>query len=261
MGRGPYDLTNPARRPIRKVRQRRGQDAARRFVRKLRPFVRASTRLRNAPNLHLKASASAARGVTFRLFLISLSFTSHFAHGTVAGGVSGRWYYLAMFPPPGVPYDAYMASELSGEINGAQIYAQLKPPTPSRDFFWRCSDIFKKHPEVEEALKYGKDAYDVYDSAQKAVKASGYTGSLNALVRDYGASGGASVLGVFVDRFAALARYEGIELNECALSVAKVAADIGGAVSLVSGFGVLLLGASIVATFQDSYSLARACPP
>ena len=66
-----------------------------------------------------------------------------------------------------------------------------------------------------------------------------------------------------MDRFAALARYKGIELNECALGVAKVATDIGsagvGAVTSVSGFGVLLLGVSIVSTFQDSYSLGKAC--
>lgn len=152
---------------------------------------------------------------------------------------------------------------MAEEINGALIYAQIEASNAVKGYLLEILQYLKKHPEVEEALKYGKDAHEVYEGAKKATKAGRYTGSLNALVKDYGSSGGASVLGVFVDRFAALAKYKGIELNECALSVAKVATDIVGAgvgaVTSVSGFGLLLLGVSILSTYQDSYSLGKAC--
>jgi hypothetical protein len=160
-------------------------------------------------------------------------------------------------------YDAMVVSEVAAEINGAVIYAQIEASNAIKGYLLEILEYIKEHPELEEALKYGKDAREVYKGAKEAIVAGRYTGSLNALVKDYGSSGGASVLGVFVDRFAALAKYKGIEVNECALSVAKVATDIGGAgvgaLTSVSGFGVLLLAVSVVSTFQDSYSLGKAC--
>ena len=121
------------------------------------------------------------------------------------------------------------------------------------------------HPSLLKALKDTLDAHDVYKGSKAAIGAAPYVGSLNAMIYNYGLSGGASVLGVFVDRFGALAKSQGIKLNECALSVAKVATDIGGAgvgaVTSVSGLGVLLLAVGIVSTFQDSKSLVKACSP
>lgn len=133
----------------------------------------------------------------------------------------------------------------------------------STSYLHQMSSYIQEHPGVLTALKGGLDAHDVYKGSKAAVGAAAYTGSLNTMIRNHGMSGGATVLGVFVDRFGALARSQGIELNECALSVAKLATDIGGAgvgaVTSVGGFGVLLLGISVVSTFQDSYSLVNAC--
>jgi hypothetical protein len=127
------------------------------------------------------------------------------------------------------------------------------------------SDYIDKHPDVRKALSDGFDAHDVYYGAKAAIGSAGYTGNLNRLIKSYGMSGGASVLGVFVNRFDALAKSQGIELNECALTVAKVATDIGGAgigaVSSVTGWGLLFLAVSVVSTLQDSYSLPGACFP
>lgn len=155
-------------------------------------------------------------------------------------------------------------------VNSATLHAQMRGNGLNQEkaakyssYLQDMSDYIQKHPDLQTALKGTKDSYDVYKGAKAAKVAAGYTGSLNALIKDYGSSGGASVLGVFVDRFGAMAKNQGIELNECALLVSKVALDIGGvgvgSVSSVSGVGLLLLGASIVATYQDSYSLARAC--
>jgi hypothetical protein len=114
------------------------------------------------------------------------------------------------------------------------------------------------------ALKGGLDAHDLYKGAKAAKAAAGYTGNMNLLIRDFGASGGASVLGVFIDRFAAMAKNQGIEVNECALGVSKVFTDIGGvgvgAVGSVTGpWAWLLLGISVVGTYNDSSEMAKSC--
>jgi hypothetical protein len=162
----------------------------------------------------------------------------------------------------GGSYDVY--------VSDATLTSQLETVGLSRGnaanqawFLAAMHDFIKKHPDVEAALVGTKDGYEVYEGAKIAVKTAGYTGSLNRLVRDAGASGGASVLGVFVDRFSSLAKNQGIELNECALSVAKVATDIGGAgvgsVTSVSGVGLVLLGVSVLSTYSDSGELAKNC--
>lgn len=130
-------------------------------------------------------------------------------------------------------------------------------------------DGLQRNPHVQTVLnrtKDGLDIHDVYKGAKAAVRAAPYVGNMNALIKDSGASGGASVLGVFVDRFGAMAKQQGIELNECALNVAKLSTDIGGVgvgtVGSVTGpADWLFLGISIVSTFQDSKSMAQACLP
>ena len=133
-------------------------------------------------------------------------------------------------------------------------------------FLQQVHEYIQKDPKLQAALrgwKAGQDAHDVYKGAKDAAITARYTGNLNTLVQDYGRSGGASVLGVFVDRFAHMAKAQGIKLNECALSVAKVATDIGGAgvgaVSSVTGWGLLFLGISVLSTFNDSRSATKAC--
>jgi hypothetical protein len=151
----------------------------------------------------------------------------------------------------------------------ATVHAQLKSDGFDNQeavklnvFLGQMYDYIQDHPTLKKAFK---DAWDVYDGSKKAIGAAPYKGILNENIHDYGVSGGASVLGVFIDHFSALAKSQGIQLNECALSVAKIATDIGGvgvgAVTSVSGWGVLFLGISIVSTYQDSYSSVSVCSP
>jgi hypothetical protein len=164
------------------------------------------------------------------------------------------------------------ASRNNTAVNGATLYSRMRGNGVSSDkaaklgiYLQQMFDYMQKHPGVEAALKNLKDGREVYEGTKAAVVAAPYVGSLNTLVQDSGRSGGASVLGVFVDRFGTMAKAQGIQLNECALSVARVAADIGGAgvgaVTSVSGWGLLLLGISAVSTFNDGRSLGKACLP
>lgn len=130
------------------------------------------------------------------------------------------------------------------------------------------------NPQVQWALqqvKDAKDARDIGEGARKAVHAKallsnahelGLTSAVHGL-RDVRAGGAATVLSVFVDRFASYARAQGIELNECSLSVAKVSLDFGGAMvggaTALSGWGLVLAGFSVLSMFDDSYQLGKAC--
>ena len=128
-------------------------------------------------------------------------------------------------------------------------------------YAWFCQLIYK---EV-------KDNHDVEDGLQKIASANQLLPEAMAMnlvksagaIKNYRLSAGVSVVAPFIDRLAALAKGCGIELDECSLSVVKVALDIGGAgtgaVSSVSGFGIPLLCLSILATYNDGFGLVKAC--
>jgi hypothetical protein len=132
----------------------------------------------------------------------------------------------------------------------------------------------QSNPQVQWALqqvKDAKDAKDIGEGAQKAVRAQkllsnahelGLTSAVSGL-RDVRGGGAATVLSVFVDRFASYARAQGIELNECSLAVATVSLDFAGAMvggaTALSGWGLVLAGFSVLAMFDDSYQLGKAC--
>jgi hypothetical protein len=100
------------------------------------------------------------------------------------------------------------------------------------------------------------------DKLQPMARQLQLTKSVEAL-GDVRLSGKAGMVNVFVDYAKSLAVTCGIEVNECALSVAKVALDLAsagaGAVSSVTGVGVVWLVLSVVSTFQDSYDLGKVC--
>jgi hypothetical protein len=140
-----------------------------------------------------------------------------------------------------------------------------------------CQHLYvyiQSNPEVQWALqqvKDAKDAKDIGEGARKAVRAQrlltnahelGLTSAVHGL-RDVRGGGAATVLGVFVDRFASYARAQGIELNDCSLAVAKVRLDFAGAMvggaTALSGWGLVLAGFSVLAMFDDSYQLGKAC--
>ena len=128
-------------------------------------------------------------------------------------------------------------------------------------YAWFCQAIYKEL----------KDHHDVIDGLQKIANATKLLPEALAMnlvkatgaLKNYRLSGGASVVAPFVDRLAAIAKQNGIVLNECSLSVTKVALDIAGAgtgaVFSVSGIGIPLLFLSVVATFNDSDGIAKAC--
>jgi hypothetical protein len=126
---------------------------------------------------------------------------------------------------------------------------------------WFCQAIYKEL----------KDQHDVLDGLDKIAAANKLLPQATAMnlvrstaaIKDFRLSAGVSVVSPFIDRMAAIAKQNGIELNECSLSVTKVALDIAGAgtgaVTSVTGIGIPLLALSVIATFNDSYGLAKAC--
>lgn len=128
-------------------------------------------------------------------------------------------------------------------------------------YAWFCQAVYeelKDHHDVIEGLQKIANANKLLPQAI-AMNLAKSTGVL----KDYRLSGGVSVVAPFIDRLAAIAKQNGIELNECSLSVTKVALDCAGAgagaLTSVSGIGIPLLFLSVVATFNDSYSLGKAC--
>jgi hypothetical protein len=128
-------------------------------------------------------------------------------------------------------------------------------------YAWFCQAVYqelKDHHDVIDGLRKIANANRLLPKAL-AMNLAKATGAL----RDYRLSAGVSVVAPFVDRLAAIAEQNGIVLDECFLSVTKVALDIAGAgtgaITSVSGIGIPLLFLSVVATFDDSYGLAKAC--
>jgi hypothetical protein len=128
-------------------------------------------------------------------------------------------------------------------------------------YAWFCRAIYKEL----------KDRHDVIDGLQKVSDANKLLPGALAMnlvkstgaLKDYRLSAVVSVAAPIIDRLVAIAKRNGIELNECSLSVTKVALDIvgagTGAVTSVSGLGIPLLFLSVVSTFNDGYGLASAC--
>jgi hypothetical protein len=163
---------------------------------------------------------------------------------------------------------SYVYSGLTG--------AGMDSPTASKYALF-CQHVYvyiQSNPDVQDALKKvkeAKDAKEVGEGAGKAYRAQrlltnatqmGLTSAANGL-RDVRAGGTAAVLSVFVDRFASYARAQGIELNECSLSVTKISLDFAGAMvggaTALSGWGLVLAGFSVLSMFDDSYELGKAC--
>jgi hypothetical protein len=145
-------------------------------------------------------------------------------------------------------------------IHSGLMSLQISEATADR-YAWFCQAVYKEL----------KDQHDVTEGLQKIANANKLIpgsialnfGKATATLKTYRLSAGASVVAPFLDRFAGIAKQNGIQLNECALSVTKVALDIAGAgagaVSSVGLVGIPLLFLSVAATFNDSYGLAKAC--
>jgi hypothetical protein len=116
----------------------------------------------------------------------------------------------------------------------------------------------RDNEDVRSTLKYMLDGYQIFDGAKKGFMAARYTGDLNLRIQDWGASGAAGVLGVFVDRFSAMADYQGIKLDKVTLGLTNVLLDIIGArtASVATAFtgpvGFTLLVVGVIKTYKDS---------
>jgi len=131
----------------------------------------------------------------------------------------------------------------------------------AKRYAWFCQAIYKEL----------KDQHDVIDGLNKIASANKLLPRAIAMnlvtspgaLKNYRLSAGVSVVGPFIDRFAAIAKKNGIALDECSLTVTKVALDVAGAgtgaLSSVAGIGIPLLFLSVISTFNDSYSLGKAC--
>jgi hypothetical protein len=127
-------------------------------------------------------------------------------------------------------------------------------------YAWFCQAMYKEL----------KDQHDLLDSLHKIAAANKILPKASAMfltrsVKDYRLSAGVGAVAPFIDRAATIAKQNGIELNECSLSITKVALDIAGAgtgaVTAVEGIGIPLLVLSVIATYNDSSALAKACMP
>ena len=140
-----------------------------------------------------------------------------------------------------------------------------------------CQHVYsyiQSNPQVQTALKDFSDAKDtkeVSEGADKALRAWSLLNNAEQMglrsatigLRNVRAGGSAAVLSVFVDRFAAYARAQGIEVNECSLALTKVSLDFAGAMvggaTALAGWGLVLAGFSLLSMFNDSYELGKAC--
>ncbi len=146
------------------------------------------------------------------------------------------------------------------------VFGRLKTtmgPDKAKAYANLCQAIYdyiQQDHDLTEGLKQVANANKLQPMARELqlTRAVGTLGDLRL-------SGVAGITNVFVDHFKALAEHYGIEVNECSLAVTKVCLDIGsagiGAVSSVTGVGVVWLGLSVIATFQDSYDLGKVCLP
>lgn len=128
-----------------------------------------------------------------------------------------------------------------------------------------------ENPKASEAVGVICDTYDAYDGSKKIFTAAKYLRNGAALglksakpgFRSFGASGAGAVISVFHSRFQTLAKRQGIELNECMMAVSELALSIGtagtGAVTSVTGFGLVLAGIGIVSTWNASQAAVQAC--
>jgi hypothetical protein len=139
-----------------------------------------------------------------------------------------------------------------------------------------CTDVYdyvQQDADLQIAIKgaqfkkFVDDAGEAKEGLQKAYEAGKQLANAKRLnlPKSMAAAGklrGASAskgLAAFVDVFEAVAKYEGIPLNECAMAVAKVALDFAGVLAGTTGAGLLLSALAVLSVGKDSYDLGVAC--
>ena len=135
------------------------------------------------------------------------------------------------------------------------------PDEKAKSYALFCQSVYnfiQDNHDLEDGLNHIANSQQLMPMARQL----GLTRSVQVL-GDVGLSGTAGIVNVFVDKFKEIATHCGIEVNECAFCVGKLALDLAsagvGAVSSVTGVGLVWLALSVVSTFQDSYDLGKAC--
>ncbi len=129
-------------------------------------------------------------------------------------------------------------------------------------------EIFRS-PELREALE---SARTLYEGGSKVATGTAHLrratelGHLAAVARygTYAYSGAAGVLSVFHDRFSALAKQQGIPLNECAMAISKVAltaAAAGAAAVPTGGLSLIVLAFALLEQAKQGMAVYDACKP
>ena len=135
------------------------------------------------------------------------------------------------------------------------------PDEKAKAYALFCQSVYNFIQDNHD-LEDGLNAIANSNQLQPMARQLGLARSVQVL-GDVRLSGSAGVVNVFVDKFKEIAKHCGIEVNECAFCVGKVALDLAsagvGAVSSVTGVGMVWLALSVVATFQDSYDLGQVC--
>jgi hypothetical protein len=123
--------------------------------------------------------------------------------------------------------------------------------------------------KVVDAAKTG---YDAFKGTEKVIQsttlitdatAMGASSEVLSGLSDARLAGGAGILSALVSVMEIVAKDNHIELNECALSVAKVSLDliglVSGGITVEFGIGGVLTAMSIVAGVTDTIQLASSC--
>lgn len=139
-----------------------------------------------------------------------------------------------------------------------------------------CGEIdrfLRDNPELVEVAEALEESYGLYSGGKQAAAGARYLGNARRLglgagraahgFRSYSASGGAAVLQVFVERFQAYAKSQGLELNDCAMAVSKLSLSIvaagTGSVTALSGVGAVFALAAAFSTFDSAREAVAAC--
>jgi hypothetical protein len=174
----------------------------------------------------------------------------------------------------------------SDNKNSAEIYSKIHSylvgigvkdatATSYATFAVRVYTTIQQDPRLQAALKeyhramYVKDAKEVGEGFKKALQANHLMQNAISMdsssrvitgFRNIRATSAAGILNTFVEYFEKYAEHHGIKLDECSLGVTKVCLDVivGGAAA-TTGWGLVLTGFCVIATFKDSYELGKAC--
>src|SRR5580658_8320996 len=87
----------------------------------------------------------------------------------------------------------------------------------AKSYAWFCQAIYKEVKDQHDVL----DGLNRFAAANKLLPQALAMNLVNsaAALKDFRLSAGASIVGPFIDRFAAIAKQNGIELNECSMNV------------------------------------------